>query len=33
VAEGKTTKEAVRAPKRQISNAVYRRLLVDAASG
>ena len=33
IAEGKTKKEAVRALKRQISNAVYRRLLVDAANG
>ena len=31
IAEGKTKKEAVRALKRQISNAVFRRLLVDAA--
>ena len=30
VAEGKTKKEAVRSLKRQISNAVYRRLLLDA---
>ena len=33
IAEGKTKKEAVRALKRQISNAVFRRLLVDAANG
>lgn len=35
VAEGKTKKEAIRALKRQISNAVYRRLVADAhrASG
>ena len=31
VAEGKTKKEALRALKRHISNAVYRQLLVDAA--
>jgi transposase len=31
VAEGKTKKEAVRALKRQISNAVFRQLLVDAS--
>ena len=31
VAEGKTKKEAIRALKRQISNAVYRQLVVDAA--
>lgn len=30
VAEGKTKKEALRALKRQVSNAVYRQLLVDA---
>jgi transposase len=30
VAEGKTKKEAIRALKRQISNAVYRQLVVDA---
>jgi transposase len=30
LAEGKTRKEALRALKRQISNAVYRRLVVDA---
>lgn len=30
VAEGKTTKEAIRALKRRISNVVYRRLLADA---
>ena len=30
VAEGKTKKEALRSLKRQISNAVYRRLLLDA---
>lgn len=32
VAEGKTRKEAMRALKRRISDAVYRRLLVDAAA-
>jgi transposase len=31
VAEGKTTKEALRALKRQISNAVYRQLLTDSS--
>ena len=31
VAEGKTKKEAVRALKRRISDAVYRQLLLDAA--
>ncbi|HEY5024868.1 MAG TPA: IS110 family transposase [Acidimicrobiales bacterium] len=31
VAEGKTTKEALRALKRQISNAVYRQLVVDSS--
>jgi transposase len=30
VAEGKTTREAIRALKRHVSNAVYRRLLADA---
>lgn len=30
VAEGKTTKEVIRSLKRQISNAVYRRLVTDA---
>ena len=30
VAEGKTNKEAIRSLKRQVSNAVYRRLLADA---
>ncbi len=30
LAEGKTTKEAIRALKRRISNVVYRRLLADA---
>ena len=30
VAEGKTKKEAVRSLKRQISNSVYRQLLLDA---
>lgn len=30
VAEGKTKREAIRALKRQISNAVYRQLLIDA---
>ena len=30
VAEGKTKKEALRALKRQLSNAVYRQLLIDA---
>ena len=33
VAEGKTKKEALRSLKRQISNAVYRQLLLDAAIG
>src|ERR1019366_2903732 len=32
VAEGKTTKEALRALKRQISNAVYRQLVIDSSS-
>ena len=32
VAEGKTKKEAVRALKRRISDAVYRQLLIDAAN-
>lgn len=32
VAEGKTKKEALRALKRQVSNAVYRQLVADAAS-
>ena len=31
VADGKTKKEAVRALKRQVSNAVYRQLVLDAA--
>jgi transposase len=31
VAEGKTNKEALRALKRQISNAVYRQLLIDSS--
>ena len=31
IAEGKTKKEALRALKRQVSNAVYRRLLIDAS--
>jgi transposase len=31
VAEGKTNKEALRALKRQISNSVYRQLVIDAA--
>jgi len=31
VAEGKTTKEALRALKRQISNAVYRQLVIDSS--
>ena len=31
VAEGKTKKEAIRALKRRISDAVYRQLLIDAA--
>jgi hypothetical protein len=31
LAEGKTKKEALRALKRQVSNAVYRQLVVDAA--
>ena len=30
IAEGKTKKEAVRSLKRQVSNAVYRQLLLDA---
>ena len=30
VAEGKTKKEALRSLKRQISNAVYRQLVLDA---
>jgi hypothetical protein len=30
VAEGKTTKEAIRALKRQISNNVYRHFVADA---
>jgi transposase len=30
VAEGKTKREAIRSLKRQISNVVYRQLLVDA---
>jgi transposase len=30
VTEGKTKKEALRSLKRQISNAVYRQLLIDA---
>jgi len=30
VGEGKTKKEAVRSLKRQLSNAVYRQLLLDA---
>ena len=30
IAEGKTSKEAVRALKRRISDAIYRRLRVDA---
>lgn len=30
VAEGKTKKEAVRSLKRQVSNAVYRQLVLDA---
>jgi transposase len=33
VAEGKTNKEALRALKRHVSNAVYRRLLTDARRG
>jgi transposase len=32
IAEGKTKKEAIRALKRRISDAVYRQLLADAAS-
>jgi transposase len=32
VAEGKTKKEALRALKRQVSNAVYRQLLIDAST-
>ncbi len=31
MAEGKTQKEALRALKRQISNAVYRHLLIDSS--
>ena len=31
VAEGKTTKEALRALKRQISNAAYRQLVIDSS--
>jgi transposase len=31
LAEGKTKKEALRALKRHISNAVYRQLVIDAA--
>jgi transposase len=31
IAEGKTKKDALRALKRQVSNTVYRQLLVDAA--
>ena len=31
VAEGKTTKEALRALKRHISNAVYRQLVIDSS--
>ena len=30
LAEGKSKKEALRSPKRQVSNAVYRQLLLDA---
>jgi hypothetical protein len=30
IAQGKTNKEAIRALKRQISNAVYRHLVADA---
>lgn len=33
VSEGKTKKEAIRSLKRQVSNAVYRQLLLDAKSG
>jgi transposase len=33
IAEGKTSKEAIRALKRQISNLVYRRLIADAKRG
>jgi len=33
VAEGKTKREAVRSLKRQISNAVYRQLVIDAERG
>ncbi len=33
VAEGKTKKEALRSLKRQVSNAVYRQLLLDAERG
>ena len=32
LAEGKTKKDAVRSLKRHISNAVYRQLLIDAAT-
>jgi len=31
VAEGKTTKEALRALKHQISNVVYRQLVIDSS--
>ena len=33
VAEGKTKKEALRVLKRQVSNAVYRQLVIDAERG
>lgn len=33
VAEGKTKKEAVRSLKRQVSNAVYRQLVLEAERG
>jgi hypothetical protein len=33
VAEGKTKKEALRSLKRQISNAVYRQLVLDVERG
>ena len=33
IAEGKTSKEAIRALKRRISNLVYRRLIADAKRG
>jgi hypothetical protein len=33
VTEGKTKKEAIRSLKRQISNAVYRQLVLDVERG